>query len=115
MKMVRRSSFGILLALVLLSSAIAVSAQATSKRPVIIIPGITGSTLINSRTGKTAWFSVKRDKDDDMRLPMTSPNLRLNRDNLRPGDIIRKIELPVLPDVEVYQTLIAALEARATA
>ncbi len=85
------------------------SAQTAGKEPVIIIPGLTGSELINPTTGKTVWFSFKRDKKDDLRLPVSSANLALNRDALRAGDIIRKVELPVLPDVEVYQKLIDAL------
>lgn len=86
-------------------------AQTTGKAPVIIIPGISGSQLIDPRTGKTVWFSVKRGKPDDLRLPITSAALGRNRDGLRAGDIIRSVELPVLPDVEVYQTLIDALIA----
>src|SRR6187431_1517837 len=88
------------------------SAQATGKDPVIIIPGVTGSQLVNPRTGKSVWFSVKRDKDDDLRLPMTSPLLPRNRDGLVATDIIREVKLKVLPDVEVYQSLIDALTAR---
>ncbi len=88
------------------------SAQAAAKDPVIIIPGITGSTLIDPRAEKTVWFSVKRSKTDDLRLPMTSPVLSRDRDALRAGDIIRKVELPVLPDVEVYQSVIDALQGR---
>ena len=57
--------------------------RTTGKNPVIIIPGISGSQLINSKTGKSVWFSIKRDKDDDLRLPMTSPVLSRNRDGLR--------------------------------
>ena len=88
------------------------SAQTSGKRPVIIIPGISGSELVNPNTGKTVWFSIRRDKNDDLRLPMTSAILGGNRDSLVTKDIIRKVELPVLPDVEVYQTLIDALKAR---
>lgn len=88
------------------------SAPTTGKDPVIIIPGISGSELINPKTGKKVWFSVKRDKDDDIRLPMSSPILASDRDSLRVGDIIREVKLPVLPDVEVYQTLINALLER---
>ncbi len=87
--------------------------QATGKNPVIIIPGVSGSKLVNPKTGRTVWFSIRRDKDDDLRLPMTSPILSRNRDSLQVEDIIRSIEvLPILPDVEVYQSLIDALEAR---
>jgi pimeloyl-ACP methyl ester carboxylesterase len=86
---------------------------ATGKNPVIIIPGIQGSQLVNPETGKSAWFNVRRDKDDDLRLPMTSNNLTRNRDKLVATDIIREVKLPgVLPDVEVYQGLIDSLKAR---
>jgi pimeloyl-ACP methyl ester carboxylesterase len=89
-----------------------VAAQATGKPPVIIIPGISGSQLVNPKTDKTVWFSLRRDKDDDVRLPMTSPVLSRNRDGLRATDIIREVKVPVLPDIEVYQSLIDALKAR---
>lgn len=105
-----RSTIFLFLALVTLT--IGTAAQVTGKRPVIIIPGVTGSQLVNTKTGTTAWFSLRRDKVDDIRLPMTSPILARDRDNLKPTDIIRKVELPVLPDVEVYQSLIDALIAR---
>ena len=87
--------------------------QTTGKNPVIIIPGIQGSELVNSQTGKLVWFAVRREKDDDLRLPMTSANLARNRDNLVAKDIIRAVKLPgVLPDIEVYQGLIDSLKAR---
>jgi pimeloyl-ACP methyl ester carboxylesterase len=89
--------------------AFSASAQ---KPPVIVIPGISGSQLVNKATGKTAWFSVRRDKEDDLRLPMTGTNFRQLKDGLEATDIIRSVELPVLPDVEVYQSLLDALEAR---
>lgn len=89
------------------------AAQTNGKNPVIIIPGIQGSELINPQTGKTVWFNVRRDKDDDLRLPMTSSNLARNRDKIVVKDIIREVKLPgVLPDVEVYQGLIDSLKAR---
>src|SRR5688572_4043091 len=89
------------------------AAQTTGKKPVIIIPGITGSQLINPATKSTVWFSVRRDSStDDLRLPMRSPILSRNKDGLVVGDIIRSIEFPVLPDIEVYKILIDALTAR---
>lgn len=108
----RKSSILQLFCLALVILIPSVTAQTTGKLPVIIIPGITGSELVNPTTGRTVWFSVKRDKDDDLRLPMTSPILSKNRDKLKVKDIIREIELPVLPDVEVYQKLIDALKER---
>ena len=89
------------------------NAPSTGKNPVIIIPGVVGSQLINPKTGKVAWFNVKRDKEDDLRLPMTSSNLTRNRDTLVANDIIREVKLPgFLPDVEVYQGVIDSLKAK---
>ena len=84
----------------------------SGKAPIIIIPGLTGSTLVNSRTGEEVWFKARRAKDDDLRLPI-SPNLSRNRDNLTVMDIIRKVEFfKVLPEIEVYERLIDALQTR---
>lgn len=89
------------------------SVQTTGKDPVIIIPGVQGSELVNAKTGKSAWFAVRRDKEDDIRLPMTSAILARNTDNLVAKDIIREVKLPgVLPDIEVYKGLIDSLTAR---
>jgi pimeloyl-ACP methyl ester carboxylesterase len=111
MKTILRSPIGIFrlsfaLSLILLASQFA-WAQTTGKRPIIVIPGITGSQLVNRETGKTVWFtfSFSRDETDDLRLPM-SPNLKQNTDSLVPKDIIRKVELPgilkILPDIGIY-------------
>ncbi|MEO8042117.1 MAG: hypothetical protein ABI646_05875 [Acidobacteriota bacterium] len=84
----------------------------TGKTPIIIIPGLTGSNLVNSRTGEEVWFKARRSKDDDIRLPI-SPNPLLNRDNLTAKDIIRKVEFfKVLPEIEIYERLIDALQTR---
>ena len=99
-----------LIALAIVATFMSANAQTTGKPPIIIIPGISGSQLVNPANGNAVWFNIKRDKDDDLRLPMTSPILSRNRDSLQPKDIIRTVELRVLPDVEVYQTLIDALK-----
>lgn len=79
------------------------------KLPVIVIPGLIGSELINSKTGDTVWFNISRAKDDDLRLPI-SPNLAANRDNLVSGDILRNIKyLKFLPETEVYEKLVSSL------
>ncbi|MDQ6787276.1 MAG: hypothetical protein M3033_10755 [Acidobacteriota bacterium] len=89
------------------------SAPIKGKNPVIIIPGIQGSQLVNPKTGKTVWFNLRRDKDDDLRLPMTSPILSRNGDSLVAKDIIRAVKVTkVLPEIEVYQGLIDSLKAR---
>jgi pimeloyl-ACP methyl ester carboxylesterase len=105
--------------LVFLFCAAAINAQETStidapkgKNPVIIIPGLTGSELINSKTGELVWFKPQRAKDDDLRLPV-SANLVRNRDNLVPKDIIRTVQfIKILPETEIYERLIDALEKR---
>lgn len=87
-------------------------AVTNGKTPIIIIPGLTGSELVNSKTGEEVWFKAKRSKDDDLRLPISS-NLAQDRDNLVPRDILRSIKLAkFLPESEIYERLINALETR---
>ena len=77
------------------------------KRPVIVIPGILGSELINPKTGETVWPSVLRTSQEG--LPI-SPNLAVNRDDLVPGKIVETVRLArVLPEVYVYRDLLEAL------
>ncbi len=84
----------------------------TGKAPVIIIPGLTGSELVNKNTEDVVWFQKSRAKDDDIRLPI-SPVLSRNRDNLVARDIIRNVQLlKFLPETEIYDKLIIALEKR---
>ena len=114
MKIFRKSSFGQLV-LILVFSVFTAAAQAvttvpTGKTPIIIIPGITGSDLVNSKTKEVVWFKAGRSKDDDIRLPI-SPVLSRNRDNLVPTDILRAIKLiKFLPEIEIYERLANALE-----
>lgn len=79
----------------------------TGKRPVIVIPGILGTELINSKTGETVWPSAFRTSHDV--LPI-SPNLEANRDDLVPGKILETVRLArLLPEVYVYRDLLDAL------
>lgn len=88
------------------------TAKATGKPPVIIIPGVTGSTLFNSKTNKQVWLKFTRAKDDDIRLPI-SADLTANRDLLEARDIIRSVKIAdFLPEIEIYERLIYALETR---
>ncbi|MEP6924590.1 MAG: hypothetical protein ABI954_09000 [Pyrinomonadaceae bacterium] len=82
------------------------------KRPVIIIPGVTGSQLVNSETGEKVWFTFSRAKTDDLRLPM-SPNLAKNRDKLIATDMLREIKLPsIIPDIQIYGKALESLTAK---
>lgn len=100
-------------AIFLVISAITVAAAqnaAHSRQPIIIIPGLTGSELVNRDSGELVWFRVSRSKHDDIRLPI-SPNLSRNRDLLIPRDVIRGIKIvSFLPEVEIYERLIDALK-----
>ena len=107
-----KSSYLATISISVLLLSFSILAQTKGKPPVIIIPGVTGSQLVNPKADRSVWFSLKRDKDDDIRLPMTSAVLSRNRDGLRVKDIIREVKVPVLPDVEVYQSLLDALKAK---
>lgn len=78
------------------------------KNPVIIIPGILGSHLKNGETGEDVWFSIARSKDDDLRLPVAL-DLKSSKDKLVPDDVIREVNLKLLPDIKVYKGLIETL------
>src|SRR4051812_24120336 len=51
------------------------------KRPLIVIPGILGSQIVNRKTGEVVWPSVFRSDVDGLSLPAT-PDLPANRDGL---------------------------------
>jgi pimeloyl-ACP methyl ester carboxylesterase len=83
-------------------------ARATEgKRPVIVIPGILGSELINSKTGEHVWPTPFRTSEEG--LPM-NPDLSQNDDDLVPGKIVETVKLArILPEVYVYRDLLEAL------
>jgi hypothetical protein len=83
----------------------------TVRRPLVVIPGITGSQLINAETGEIIWFRFTGvGGDDDLRLPIT-PNIAGNKDNLVAKDIIREVKLPsILPDIGVYDNFLNTLK-----
>ncbi|MBA2333969.1 MAG: hypothetical protein H0V90_03420, partial [Blastocatellia bacterium] len=105
----------ILLCLVFLSISVAAQTPAKApegKAPIIIIPGVAGSELVNGKNQELVWFRPQRAKDDDLRLPI-SPNLLRNQDSLRPRDIVRGVQfLKFLPHIEIYEKLIDSLEKR---
>ena len=83
------------------------------KAPVIIIPGLIGSELVNKKTNETAWFKLTKTKYDNLRLPI-SVNLSKNQDDLTAGDILRSVKyLKFLPETEIYQKLTESLETAA--
>jgi pimeloyl-ACP methyl ester carboxylesterase len=93
-------------------TAAAGSETKKGKPPIIIIPGLAGTELVNTKSEEVVWFKAGRSKDDDLRLPI-SPNLARNRDSLVPKDIIKSIQIiKFLPQIEIYERLIDALEKR---
>ena len=89
----------------------ALSPKKSGRLPVIIIPGLVGSELVNKETGDQVWFDLGRADDDDLRLPI-SAKLKANRDKLVPKDILREIQLiRFTPKVDIYQKLIDSLIA----
>jgi pimeloyl-ACP methyl ester carboxylesterase len=118
MKSVHRVGFLSILLLILTASAnlfgqtTTTVAPPTGKPPIIIIPGVTGSDLFNRKTGEEVWFKSRRAKDDDLRLPI-SADLSRNRDDLISRDILRSVKfLKFLPETEIYERLIDALQTR---
>lgn len=80
------------------------------KRPVIVIPGILGSQIVNKKTGEVVWPSVFRSDVDGLSLPAT-PDLAANRDDLVATKIVETAKLARLaPEIYVYRELIRALE-----
>ncbi len=85
-------------------------ALTTDKNPLIIIPGVMGSTLKNSKTDENVWVRFSGAKDDDLKLPI-SPNLSQNRDDIVADDIVDKVKvLKFLPSISVYDELLKYLE-----
>lgn len=95
---------------------LSIQAQDTTKKgktPIIIIPGLTGSELVNKKTGELVWFQTRRSKNDDVRLPINSAVISRNKDNLVPRDVIRNVKLlKFLPEIEIYEKLIDSLKKR---
>ncbi|HEV2704643.1 MAG TPA: hypothetical protein VGV59_01885 [Pyrinomonadaceae bacterium] len=85
--------------------------ERTGKRPVIVIPGILGSRLVNRNTGEVVWPSAIRSSVDGLSLPV-SPELSANRDDLVPSRIVDTARLiRLIPaDVYVYYELLGALK-----
>jgi pimeloyl-ACP methyl ester carboxylesterase len=79
------------------------------KTPVIVIPGILGSQLMNRRTREVVWPSAFRSSTDGLSLP-TTPDLAANRDELVAERIVETAKLARLaPDIYVYYELLNAL------
>ena len=86
--------------------------QQKGKNPIIIIPGILGSKLVNKKTKEVAWVKFSEAKPDSLKLPI-SANLAANRDNLEATDIVEKVKfIKFLSVVSVYKDLLEYLEKK---
>jgi len=84
--------------------------QRAGKNPVIVIPGILGSRLVNRR-GEQVWPSLFLSHDDTLALPTLSPNLAENTDDLTATEILETARLArLIPEISIYDSLLVALE-----
>jgi pimeloyl-ACP methyl ester carboxylesterase len=85
-----------------------------NKPPLIIIPGILGTELVNQKTQKRVWPELFPDDRDAMVLPIGSANLRENRDDVVATQVIENADLgKLIPQIGVYAGLLKALESYA--
>jgi pimeloyl-ACP methyl ester carboxylesterase len=86
--------------------------EQTGKTPIIIIPGMLGSRLMNKRTGEKVWPRA-HPSDEALRLP-TSTNLKENRDDVVATEVVEtaKLGFPI-PEIKVYEDLTATLATHA--
>lgn len=82
-----------------------------NKPPLIIIPGILGTELINRKTQQRVWPELFPDDRDALLLPIDSANLRENRDDIVATQVIENADLgKLIPQIGVYAGLLQALE-----
>src|SRR5215475_45085 len=65
------------------------------KPPVIFIPGILGSRLVNRRTGETVWPDLRVDSDA-VALPISSPVLAQNTDEIVATEVVGDAKVSAL-------------------
>jgi len=86
-------------------------AKQTGKPPIIIIPGITGSELVNRTTGEKLWPELFPKDKVALALPITSTALSENRDDVVASRVIESAQLiKLMPEIGVYGALLKALE-----
>src|SRR5215510_7025365 len=86
-------------------------AKQTGKPPIIIIPGVTGSELVNRTTGEKLWPELFPKDKVALALPITSTTLSENRDDIVASRVIESAQLiKFMPEIGVYGALLKALE-----
>jgi len=85
-------------------------APGSGKPPVIFIPGMLGSRLVNRRTGQVVWPDLRVD-GDKIALPISSPILAQNIDEIVATEVVEEAKVSALiPEISVYGPLLEALE-----
>lgn len=84
---------------------------AQGKNPLILIPGLSGSELVNRSTGEKIWFRAVKSKSEDLRLPI-STNIDKIRDDIIPGDVLRIVKIGPVAVTDVYGGFVRAMEMR---
>jgi pimeloyl-ACP methyl ester carboxylesterase len=86
-------------------------AKQTGKTPIIIIPGVTGSELVNRMTGEKLWPDLFPENKEAIALPISSTTLSENRDDVVASRVIETAQLiKFMPEIGVYGALLKALE-----
>lgn len=80
------------------------------KRPVIFVPGLLGSKLVNERTGEVVWPAFFRSSDDELDLPI-GPDFLEKKDSIIPTVAIDKVRvLKLWPKVNVFHKFFQVLK-----
>src|SRR5215475_11054749 len=88
-------------------------AKQTGKPPIIFIPGITGSELVDRTTGEKLWPDIFPDNKEALALPITSTTLSENQDDVIALRVIESAHLiKFMPEIGVYGALLKALETQ---
>jgi pimeloyl-ACP methyl ester carboxylesterase len=86
------------------------AARQKGKPPIIFIPGILGSRLVNRRTGETVWPDLRVDADA-VALPISSPVLAQNTDEIVATEVVEDAKVSALiPEISIYGPMLEALE-----
>lgn len=96
-----------------LSKVFAAARARQGKRPIILVPGILSTRLINSKTGETVWPSAFRSDDDELSLPINGDPLN-SRDSLVATKAIESTRfLPLTPKVNILGGMLESLREHA--
>src|SRR5688572_8011522 len=72
------------------------------KHPIIFIPGILGSRLVNRRTGETVWPDLRVDSEA-IALPISSPVLARNADEIVAAEVVVDAKVSsLIPEISIY-------------